>query len=210
MCGEHSVRGDRVKLVCGSSPRVWGTYNYSFSGISDLRFIPTCVGNIFHNAPGASSISVHPHVCGEHVLAVVSYRAFRGSSPRVWGTSDYRWRSSSNLRFIPTCVGNIITSRHRGRIRAVHPHVCGEHMSNIHPIQRIPGSSPRVWGTFPNCNRGQSDIRFIPTCVGNITVCEVCCPIVRFIPTCVGNIKTHSIEDTRFAVHPHVCGEHNG
>jgi len=128
VCGEHSVRGDRVKLVCGSSPRVWGTYNYSFSGISDLRFIPTCVGNIFHNAPGASSISVHPHVCGEHVLAVVSYRAFRGSSPRVWGTLAIGWIALVIFRFIPTCVGNMLARKITARCRPVHPHVCGEHI----------------------------------------------------------------------------------
>ena len=51
------------------------------------------------------------------------------------------------------------------------------------------GSSPRVWGTF-FCN-------------------SVYCYSNRFIPTGVGNISRIKDADTRRAVHPHGCGEHD-
>jgi len=71
-----------------------------------------------------------------------------GSSPRVWGTSDYEQYDSLMLRFIPTCVGNI------------QKHTAGE---SVHI-----GSSPRVWGTCYGRLSAPQTGRFIPTCVGNM------------------------------------------
>jgi len=70
------------------------------------RFIPTCVGNMlnlrieeFHlsvhphvcgehveGGRECQRITVHPHVCGEHVIAEDAAAGMDGSSPRVWGT----------------------------------------------------------------------------------------------------------------------------
>ena len=36
------------------------------SGVTNARFIPTCVGNIAEPPEEIPSIPVHPHVCGEH------------------------------------------------------------------------------------------------------------------------------------------------
>ena len=135
------------------------------------------------------------------------------------------------MRFIPTCVGNILERRTREAVTT--------------------GSSPRVWGTchaaFRACNLsavhphvcGEHSLRaratpahdrFIPTCVGNmmglpdggtrLTVHPHVCGEhardelarrldTRFIPTCVGNITARRHPHTPAAVHPHVCGEHS-
>ena len=50
----------------GSSPRAWGTREWSYHGARGRRFIPTCVGNTRVTALTTGQISVHPHVCGEH------------------------------------------------------------------------------------------------------------------------------------------------
>ncbi len=55
-------------------------------------------------------------------------------------------------------------------------------------IPSMRGSSPRVWGTYPDPVDVFVNRRFIPTCVGNIAGLEAG---VRCSP-----------------VHPHVCGEH--
>ena len=71
---------------------------------------------------------------------------------------------------------------------AVHPHVCGEHVTRFSLCLQRTGSSPRMWGTQ------------------YIELHAVC--VIRFIPTYVGNTEALSIGDIAGAVHPHVCGEH--
>ena len=177
------------------------------------------------------ALTVHPHVCGEHLFIRSSSASVNGSSPRVWGTFVV-----SVIEFVGL---------------PVHPHVCGEHSgstSALVPSSRfIPtcvgnmfsptaitqaycGSSPRVWGTcapalgtravmsvhphvcgehFATGGGGRSCGRFIPTCVGNMRVWYLrWFPPSRFIPTCVGNIICIPINFFPTAVHPHVCGEH--
>jgi len=133
----------------GSSPRVWGTSVPPFPQRHRCRFIPTCVGNmgdLFHkDVP----VSVHPHVCGEHL--------FFGVASRL------------HLRFIPTCVGNIVCCRPSGLPSPVHPHVCGEHGASRRKRVIGIGSSPRVWGTWRGAQIQANVCRFIPTCVGNIS-----------------------------------------
>jgi len=146
----------------------------------------------------------------------------------VWGTSDHVPASGRHVRFIPTCVGNVMSAWAWTSIRL--------------------GSSPRVWGTFLFRVISPYSVRFIPTCVGNVItssraipaitvhphVCGerptsspvpfhhagssprvwgtwrcLCRPLVchRFIPTCVGNVRSRRSSPPRAAVHPHVCGE---
>ena len=175
-------------------------------------------------------LTVHPHVCGEHMSIVIGHLTLSGSSPRVWGTHlhtiqlPYRWSP-------------------------VHPHVCGEHGFIIRCIRKVIGSSPRVWGTHKLGRIAGLRSRFIPTCVGNTRqsvagalvrpvhphVCgehsgpslrRTCTcgssPRVwgtleklfsisvghRFIPTCVGNTPVFPFLPRQNPVHPHVCGEH--
>ena len=52
----------------------------------------------------------------------------------------------------------------------------------------MPGSSPRLWGTY---------ILYSPKS-----------PFSRFIPTPVGNIWLNSVQERITSVHPHACGEH--
>ncbi len=73
-----------------------------------MRFIPTHVGNtillhLFYINP-----TVHPHACGEHSNCTVVYRAFSGSSPRMWGTLVNDLTGGVGPRFIPTHVGNTV------------------------------------------------------------------------------------------------------
>ena len=152
------------------------------------RFIPTCVGNISKIRHCRKEITVHPHVCGEHYFVSDLLTRQFGSSPRVWGTCIGRRNLNCSIRFIPTCVGNIRQPADYHYIAAVHPHVCGEHQVRFDIIRNGVGSSPRVWGTSPWPRRCSCDLRFIPTCVGNI-----------------GRSNRHQ---GPLSVHPHVCGEH--
>ena len=94
-----------------------------------FRFIPTCVGNAILAPHSGTSISVHPHVCGERFSACFTISSINGSSPRVWGTLDESLNRELKTRFIPTCVGNAVGVYYVIRHDSVHPHVCGERMN---------------------------------------------------------------------------------
>ena len=176
VCGEHKSNSCSTPGSVGSSPRVWGTWVNPRQAAHDGRFIPTCVGNMALPGWGMAIWPVHPHVCGEHgrldqdtmrnigssprvwgtCLEHGGQLDAGGSSPRVWGTSDIRQSYFGSIRFIPTCVGNMVASSGLERNHAVHPHVCGEHAEQSHFSRCSSGSSPRVWGTCSRRPRAES------------------------------------------------------
>ena len=166
-CGEHVVLPLSRERAGGSSPRVWGTPSGSTGPLIHIRFIPTRVGNTSRTSLSAPLRSVHPHACGEHLVASVHAASAIGSSPRVWGTRRRRACCRWSRRFIPTRVGNTRSDAPLRNSLTVHPHACGEHRACRFPAQALRGSSPRVWGTR-GINLPQSfEHRFIPTRVGN-------------------------------------------
>ena len=73
-----------------------------------IRFIPACAGNTPLDKRGQGVATVHPRVCGEHVLAVKASLQTRGSSPRVRGTPAGVGQRLFLKRFIPACAGNTV------------------------------------------------------------------------------------------------------
>ena len=128
VCGEHSLGNATTDAMDGSSPRVWGTCFTRPRLFLFARFIPTCVGNMLVRSSSRWSVTVHPHVCGEHHCH---------ARPLFFAR-----------RFIPTCVGNITDFCNSFGNKAVHPHVCGEHAIQNPSRALACGSSPRVWGTY--------------------------------------------------------------
>ena len=84
-------------------------------------------------------------------------------------------------------MGNSLEQPHRGPVRPVHPHACGELVEVKIQLSLNIGSSPRMWGTHLLQGLRLPDQRFIPTHVGNsVDSLQVVFPI---------------------SVHPHACGE---
>ena len=166
--GEHSRVGPGPLGDLGSPPRAWGTCKSVILDGWTTRFTPTCVGNIPDQYKSDNSHSVHPHVRGEHLIISCVSIFQPGSPPRAWGT----WRGDSEgghtLRFTPTCVGNMPSSRPPSPNASVHPHVRGEHSALRFVSMSLTGSPPRAWGTFVKCPLRCLAVRFTPTCVGNI------------------------------------------
>ena len=178
----------------GSSPRVWGILLQRLQLGFAHRFIPTCVGNTIRYPDKCTSITVHPHVCGEYIGAGVLLFGL------VW--------------FIPTCVGNTASPSVSESASPVHPHVCGEYESgcdrdgrrtrfiptcvgNTYILMRqgFPhyGSSPRVWG-IP-CQRVKLTVKMAvhPHVCGEYVELQLHpARDQRFIPTCVGNTPSAS------------------
>ena len=128
---------------------MWGTLNTAACVRVNARFIPTYVGNTASSASIARLLAVHPHVCGEHQFILYTSLASIGSSPRMWGTPTPQHAQVIWSRFIPTYVGNTGTVLLVMSINTVHPHVCGEHFTDLTFLHDSHGSSPRMWGTPP-------------------------------------------------------------
>ena len=146
-CGEHPLQINTSAQDAGSSPRMWGTPPSPSRKRSHERFIPTHVGNTSRHGRGARRTPVHPHACGEHRTGSPCLSRSSGSSPRMWGTRNFRETVNEHPRFIPTHVGNTPAGAPPPRCASVHPHACGEHDGEIRGRNGSLGSSPRMWGT---------------------------------------------------------------
>ena len=131
MCGEFNTPGYLSRIICGSSPHVWGIPQTRevYSHIS--RFIPTCVGNSIAVCSMQEPLPVHPHMCGEFIIEDNNVTTSSGSSPHVWGIRLAFVLLGNFGRFIPTCVGNSRSQTTRSQDRTVHPHMCGEFLCTV-------------------------------------------------------------------------------
>ena len=187
MCGEQSIVTWLLIVRAGSSPRVRGTGHSRRRDQFCGRFIPACAGNSRHPASSGHESTVHPRVCGEQAVIVMTGLRAVGSSPRVRGTGIGFDTGNDILRFIPACAGNRFSVRNAPRNQPVHPRVCGEQFAAPDMQRAFIGSSPRVRGTdrrTPHCRAAS-----------------------RFIPACAGNSKGPARSPAALAVHPRVCGE---
>ena len=208
VCGEYCGLMTNARGLPGSPPRVWGILIGDTFRFLPNRFTPTCVGNTRWSGPRKTWKAVHPHVCGEYVLAEPRRHDHDGSPPRVWGIPPIGYHLAPSRRFTPTCVGNTPICCHRPVKRSVHPHVCGEYVVVTAPGGVRPGSPPRVWGILASRRRDPRIYAVHPHVCGEYGPLLLRRPstggspprvwgilarvkradqAIRFIPTCVGN-----------------------
>ncbi len=147
-CGEIWISSIFAKLNHGTSPRLWGDYEYRFASRCRSRYIPTLVGRFSPQSIRRWVYQVHPHACGEISLTVSASPLDNGTSPRLWGDSSLRQHTRRYWRYIPTLVGRLDKGMANILMEMVHPHACGE--INTALMRRCPlnGTSPRLWGDF--------------------------------------------------------------
>ncbi len=193
----------------GSSPRVWGLRGQGADGVVEARFIPTRVGTTYNDASPWGLPAVHPHACGDYIMAPPAPVVNPGSSPRVWGL-----RST-------TCPRRSLTGSS--------PRVWGLRVREFDVVDVACGSSPRVWGLRRVATAGYGGLRFIPTRVGTTpqmkgrepptsvhphacgdyeALADGCQEEMRFIPTRVGTTCSAVAMGAALSVHPHACGDY--
>ncbi len=117
-----------VKFAKTVHPHRCGEHSHcKFHKINSLWFIPTDVGNTKYDVFQDEKSAVHPHRCGEHESDISKNFLITGSSPQMWGTHTIAGFLRRARRFIPTDVGNTVSSCVSLVVDSVHPHRCGEH-----------------------------------------------------------------------------------
>src|SRR5690606_36072509 len=130
------------------------------------RFTPTRVGTTEDAPVRRAGSAVHPHACGDNCCTCSAAAITVGSPPRVWGQRPRSAGQAAAGRFTPTRVGTTLLLYLILAILTVHPHACGDNISNPDLVQAQFGSPPRVWGQQPVMARNQVPVRFTPTRVG--------------------------------------------
>ena len=166
VCGDDSPSKRMVLRPVGSPPRVWGRLVQQAHHFVCGRFTPTCVGTTGTGTGTGLVSAVHPHVCGDDLYAAGEPPRHLGSPPRVWGRRAERASRGCAPRFTPTCVGTTAGPRGAWPAPSVHPHVCGDDLSQSSRIWATSGSPPRVWGRHESTRPCGGASRFTPTCVG--------------------------------------------
>ena len=105
----------------------------------------------------------------------------------MWGKRSQSCGGGFRPRTIPTHVGKTFTRDPSQKLRADHPHACGENTIIITLSCSAYGPSPRMWGK-PRVPAHQ-------------------CHTVRTIPTHVGKTSLIASSNSLLTDHPHACGE---
>ena len=104
-CGDKVCLHSLLRLLLGSSPRVWGQVEVQKDESGNVRIIPTRVGTRTFPSRHHQQDKDHPHACGDKIGREAPPTSFLGSSPRVWGQAERFCAKKSCGRIIPTRVG---------------------------------------------------------------------------------------------------------
>ena len=152
-----------------------------------VRAIPTGVGKSRASYGVFSSVTGHPHGCGEIIHASRAALFIAEPSPRVWGNLTQGDSRRDGIRAIPTGVGKSFLPCSPSPTQTGHPHGCGEISGVFHHSRCLRGPFPRVWGNQIAMKKPKNLFRAIPTGVGKSCLCM---PEFRAVTG-----------------HPHGCGE---
>ena len=146
--GEHKHLEQALKALQGSSPLTRGAQLNHTTGGVPTGLIPAHAGSTTQAAHPQEAQTAHPRSRGEHIIAVLNFHYFLGSSPLTRGahSSGSSIRRSNGL--IPAHAGSTDCRSRRGRIRTAHPRSRGEHAVEWLNHAVVAGSSPLTRGAL--------------------------------------------------------------
>ena len=110
-----------------------------------------------------------------------------GSSPRMRGKREHRYRSTRDQRLIPAHAGKTLIFRCPSTSTQAHPRACGENPLVCRKDRERVGSSPRMRG------------KLVGALVGAYWG--------RLIPAHAGKTKRRALQSVSRRAHPRACGE---
>ena len=117
----------------------------------------------------SSSVTVHPHACGDFRCSRFTSDGRSGSPPRLWGLFQCADTEAGAGRFTPTPVGTLAEKIDEDTGCSVHPHACGDFGEAYTPVVPVAGSPPRLWGLYDDRLLDSPGHRFTPTPVGTLS-----------------------------------------
>ena len=105
VCGENLGIESRLRIFCGSSPRVRGKLSETPYRSIGSRLIPACAGKTATKSRSPARCQAHPRVCGENSNLRCLIFVESGSSPRVRGKLHRPTRKGQTPGLIPACAG---------------------------------------------------------------------------------------------------------
>ena len=166
VCGGSSESTGVPTRAGGASPRVRGKRERAGQLRGGVWCIPACAGEAMASAPRASSIQVHPRVCGGSESQTENSIFTHGASPRVRGKHAGVAPPSDQEGCIPACAGEARRGKCRCPPPRVHPRVCGGSGIFAHSSSLTSGASPRVRGKPALLVDDDLATRCIPACAG--------------------------------------------
>ena len=164
--GDKNIALKECSNEWGSSPRVWGQDDVIDRNKNPVRIIPTRMGTSRKYAKNHKQQKDHPHAYGDKSFSKICEPLFTGSSPRVWGQVDCRYKAVSLSGIIPTRMGTSKIVLEENYVEEDHPHAYGDKALALRAIKKGSGSSPRVWGQAISAEVLTMFIGIIPTRMG--------------------------------------------
>ena len=126
-CGAHLKTSSRPACLQGSSPRMRGSRSIKRGDDEMLGIIPAHAGLTESNDYPVSEYGDHPRACGAHELCLDDICHRGGSSPRMRGSPDIRFKTHRFAGIIPAHAGLTVGCTARPCRRWDHPRACGAH-----------------------------------------------------------------------------------
>ena len=208
----HSISTRRaygVQRVC----RVWHRARSSVYAAAAGDNVPGAVSAAWAGGrrPGRRAGRPHPADCSKPRPFTAKGTGKPGRSSGVAGIRTSRrapeYPVGRQVRFIPACAGERVSSCPRSSVWHGSSRVCGERGIGPTPARSSRGSSPRVRGTVGRGIRRMVRLRFIPACAGNGSTGTARPRIASVHPRVCGERSAAASVAWCDCVHPRVCGD---
>ena len=125
--GAHHKGAGGIAKVQGSSPRMRGSLENFIEAGMPAGIIPAHAGLTINKAWRRRDAGDHPRACGAHELCLDDICHRGGSSPRMRGSPDIRFKTHRFAGIIPAHAGLTVGCTARPCRRWDHPRACGAH-----------------------------------------------------------------------------------
>ena len=134
--------------MSGSSPYTWGAPRINVIGPDGERITPIYMGSTVTCVWARLTCWDHPHIHGEHRLAIINPLISAGSPPYTWGALLIERFIRMLKRITPIYMGSTALSSIMACFCQDHPHIHGEHGNILVMAHRVQGSPPYTWGAL--------------------------------------------------------------
>ena len=144
--GENPLGDQKPVIWQGSSPRIRGESGARCKFDNNIGIIPANTGRIILESATATVARDHPREYGENDAGDEGWEREKGSSPRIRGELEGKWKIRLRSGIIPANTGRIAYMGFGSSACRDHPREYGENIRPNSSGKPRRGSSPRIRG----------------------------------------------------------------